>query len=137
MSAQDVADAPGFDADIAALTDLLEAEIAEIRTGDLSRVAGRLEEKSALAARLDAAGPEIGAALDDEDGDGLRARLDALAALIARDAALLERMREITAEVNRELSRLRDRHGLGGLYGADGHRSARDTLSRASMDKSV
>ncbi|MGR3465960.1 hypothetical protein [Limimaricola sp.] len=137
MSAQDVADEPGFDADIAALTDLLEAEIAEIRAGDLSRVIARLEEKTALAARLDAAGPEIGAALDDAEGDDLRARLDALSALIARDASLLERMRETTAEVNRELSRLRDRHGLGGLYGADGHRSARDTLSRASMDKSV
>lgn len=129
----------GLEAEIAELVALLEAEIAEIRAGDVSGVAARLAEKSALAARLDAAAAEIAAALETEaSGEGdLRERLGALAGLIARDAAMLERMRETTSDVVRELSRLRDRHGLGGLYGADGHRRAKDTLSRASMDKSV
>ena len=131
--------AAGFEADLAELTALLEAEIAQIRAGELSGVTARLEEKAGLAARLDAAGPEVEAVLaqDDEAATALRDRLDALADLIARDAALLERMRETTGAVARDLERLRDRHGLGGLYGSDGHRSAKDTLSRAPMDKTV
>lgn len=128
----------GFEADITALTALLEAEISEIRAGDMSGVAERLEEKSKLAARLEAAGDDIEATLQDaETGPALRTRLDMLAGLIARDAAILERMRVTTSQLARDLSRLRDRHGLGGLYGSDGNRSAKDTLSRAPMDKSV
>ncbi len=126
-------------ADIAALSELLEAEIAEIRAGQLSGVTDRLDAKTALAGRLDGAGPVIEAALDadDEASDALRDDLAALGALIARDAAMLGRMRETTAGVARDLERLRARHGLGGLYGADGHRNTKDTLSRAPMDKSV
>ncbi len=126
-------------ADIAVLTELLEAEIADIKAGGLAAVVERVEVKTALVARLDGAGPVIEAALGAEDDASatLREDLAALAALISRDAAMLGRMRETTAGVARDLERLRARHGLGGLYGADGNRSAGDTLSRAPMDKSV
>ncbi|WP_370162306.1 hypothetical protein [Limimaricola soesokkakensis] len=129
----------GLEAEIAELVALLEAEIAEIRAGDLAGVTARLERKSELAARIEAARPEIeaGLAAGDDAAQELRERLDALADLIARDAAMLERMRATTGAVARDLERLRDRHGLGGLYGANGNRSTKDTLSRAPMDKSV
>ncbi|MGX9855014.1 hypothetical protein ACR03S_06175 [Limimaricola variabilis] len=128
-----------IDTDIAALSALLETEIEEIRGGTLDRVAARLEEKAALVARIEGQGPEIAVRLEAEDSDAemLRDALDRLAGLVARDAAILERMRLITAEVSRDLERLRARHGLAGLYGADGNRSAKDTLSRSPMDKSV
>ncbi|MCP1169235.1 hypothetical protein [Limimaricola litoreus] len=125
--------------DIAALTALLDREIAAIGSGDLSGIAARLDEKSRLGARLEAQTVWIETTLGQGDAPAseLRDSLAELSALIARDAAMLERMRETTASVARELERLRARHGLGGLYGASGHRNPKDTLSRASMDKSV
>ena len=125
--------------DIAALTALLDREIAEIGSGDLSGIKARLDEKSRLGARLEAQAAWIETTLGQGDApaEELRESLGQLSALIARDAAILERMRETTASVARELERLRARHGLGGLYGASGHRNPKDTLSRAPMDKSV
>lgn len=131
--------ADGVMEDIAALTALLDREIAAIGSGDLSGVAARLDEKSRLGARLEAQAAWIEAALGqgDEAASKLRDSLAELSALITRDAAMLERMRETTASVARDLERLRARHGLGGLYGASGQRNPKDTLSRAPMDKSV
>ncbi len=123
---------------IAALTQLLEQEIAAIRRGDLEQVPLLGARKTELAQAVEAAGPAIEAALraDPEDGS-LRARITVLHDLIATDSALLDGMMQATGAMIAEIARIRERHGLGGLYGEKGTQRPMVPLLAARLDRSV
>ncbi|MHA6345249.1 hypothetical protein [Roseivivax sp. CAU 1761] len=125
----------GGDPDLTALTGLLEREIAALDRGDSAAALALLPEKRALLDRLEARS----AALADEArrNAGLRDRLDRLRALLARNGARVERLRTVAGTLTADLARLRDRHGLGGLYGADGGARSAPVTARSRIDHEV
>ncbi len=108
-------------ADLEALIEVLDAEIAAIEAGALERVGEFLERKSVLVARVEAAGPLLSDLAEGGD-EGFGLLLRRVSELISRDQALLERLAETTAEVAAEIARIRDRHSLSGVYEATGRK---------------
>ena len=123
---------------IAALVRLLQDEVTAIRNGDLGQVSAQAKRKAELGAMVEAAGPAIAVALAaDLPEDGLQAQIATLRDLIDTDRALLERMTQATGALVTELARLRDRHGLRGIYGATGTSRGSDPLPVQRFDQSV
>ena len=123
---------------IAALVRLLQDEVTAIRNGDLGQVSAQAKRKAELGAMVEAAGPAIAVALAaDLPEDGLQAQIATLRDLIDTDRALLERMTQATGALVTELARLRDRHGLRGIYGAKGTSRGSDPLPVQRFDQSV
>ncbi len=123
---------------IAALVRLLQDEVTAIRNGDLGQVSAQAKRKAELGAMVEAAGPAIAVALAaDLPEDGLQAQIATLRDLIDTDRALLERMTQATGALVTELARLRDRHGLRGIYGATGASRGSDPLPVQRFDQSV
>ena len=123
---------------IAALVRLLQDEVTAIRNGDLGQVSAQAKRKAELGAVVEAAGPAIAVALAaDLPEDGLQAQIATLRDLIDTDRALLERMTQATGALVTELARLRDRHGLRGIYGATGTSRGSDPLPVQRFDQSV
>ncbi len=128
-----------FEAAIAALSRLLTDEIAAIDKGEMSKVTALFERKSALLTQLEEAAPAMQDKLtaEDDSGAALRLRIDHLRDLVGQDLARLTRMTEATGEIAAEISRIRDRHGLTGLYGAKGKARAASNLPSHRFDKTV
>lgn len=115
--------------EIDAMTQLLREEIAAIDRGELDKVTALYPRKTALLEALEAAAPAIAGNAAAETA--LREKLLVLQDLVRKDAALLARMTEATRDLASEVSRIRDRHGLKGLYGVKGE--ARDTTVTVSQ----
>ncbi|WP_212522765.1 flagellar export chaperone FlgN [Actibacterium sp. MT2.3-13A] len=112
----------GASAEIDALTALLREEITAIGQGDTAKLAALFPRKTALLEALEAAAPALENAVRQGGAQepGLPDKLKILQSLIQNDAALLARMRDATGGLVAEITRIRDRHGLKGLYGARG-----------------
>ena len=124
---------------IARLSRLLHDEISAIGAGKLETVRELYPSKVALMQELEEATAAVGKRLaaGGEDSVSLRKQLDALQVLIRKDHALLERMTDATGRVARELARIRDRHGLGGLYESSGTRRKDDVAIPQQVDQSI
>ena len=121
-----------------ALMRLLQDEIVAIRRGDLGQVDAFAARKAELSAMLEAAGPSIAEALAADPPDmALRGRIANLQELIETDRMLLERMTQATAAMLSEIIRIRDRHGLGGIYGEKGKARAAEPVPLERLDRSV
>lgn len=121
-----------------ALMRLLQDEIVAIRRGDLGQVDAFAARKAELNATLEAAGPSIAEALAADPPDmALRGRIANLQELIETDRMLLERMTQATAAMLSEIIRIRDRHGLGGIYGEKGKARAAEPVPLERLDRSV
>jgi len=126
---------PDGTAEIDALTRLLEEEIAAIGRGELDKVTALYPRKAALLEAIEAAAPVV----EDRAGNDIefREKLAELQHLIHQDAALLERMAEAARDLTSEISRIRDRHGLKGLYGAKGESQAPTVAVSQRVDQQV
>ena len=123
---------------LSALSTLLQHEIAAIRRGDLEQIPALLQRKTELFQAVRDAGPAIEAALQADPEDlALRAEITRLHELIELDKTLLDGMMQATGAVIAEIARIRDRHGLGGLYGQKGTPRPAEPLSAAPFDRSV
>jgi hypothetical protein len=123
---------------VVALSRLLQHEIDAIRRGDLEQVPALVARKTALSHAVEAAGPAIEAALmADPDDMDLRARIALLHDLIETDRALLDSMMQATGAMITEIARIRDRHGLRGLYGETGTQRPVAPFSPERFDRSV
>lgn len=125
------------EAGIDALAALLRDEVAAIRRGDLDRVGALAGRKAELAEALAAAEPALRALLDAGGDPALRDRLARLRELVETDRALLARMAEATGAIAAEIARIRDRHGLRGLYGATGAQRGPEPVPAQRLDRSV
>lgn len=67
----------------------------------------------------------------------LGSRLAELRARAQRDMERAQVKTEAIRKVLHEVKKVRERHGLGGLYGADGRRLAGTPLPRAGVDRSL
>lgn len=123
---------------ISALTQLLQHEIAAIRQGSLDQIGANAARKAELGAAVEAAGPAIADALAaDPPDETLIARIATLRELIETDKALLERMTHATGTLVAEVARIRDRHGLRGIYGAKGVQRGAEPVPVQRFDRSV
>ncbi|WP_336043163.1 hypothetical protein [Pseudooceanicola nanhaiensis] len=104
------------------LARILRDEIAAIGRGELAEVEALFPRKQALLAEIEAAFADPAPLLEGDTPPAvrLRERLAELQRLIRTDLALLQRMTEATGAVAREIERIRERHGLSGLYDKDG-----------------
>lgn len=114
------------------LARVLHNEIAAIGRGHLGDLVALATEKAQLLERIE---PVLAGGHDRfEDADPaarqrLRQRLAEVQDLVAQDLMLLERMTAATGAVAAEIARIRDRHGLSGLYGRDGEKRS-DAVSK-------
>jgi hypothetical protein len=123
---------------IAALSQLLTHEIDAIRRGDLDLVNALAARKTELAQAVEAAAPAIEAALTAEPDDpALRTRIAVLHDLIETDRTLLDSIMQTTGAVIAEIVRIRERHGLGGLYGEKGQTRPLPPMPTERLDRSV
>ncbi|MGY6704321.1 hypothetical protein [Roseinatronobacter sp.] len=123
---------------IKALTQLLQRENAAIRKGDLAQIDAGISRKADLGATLDAAAPAIAEALAaDAPDDALVTQITALRAEIEANQTLLDSMTQAAGGLVAELARIRDRHGLRGIYGATGTQRAGDPIAVQRFDRSV
>ena len=126
---------PDGTAEIDALTHLLKEEIAAIGRGELDKVTELYPRKAALLEAIETAAPVV----EDRAGNDIafREKLSKLQCLIHEDAARLERMAEAARDLTAEISRIRDRHGLKGLYGAKGESQAPTVAVSQRVDQQV
>ncbi len=123
---------------IKALTRLLQRENAAIRKGDLAQIDAEITRKAELGAALEAAAPAIAEALAaDLPDDALIVQITALRAEIEANQTLLDGMTQATGGLVAELARIRDRHGLRGIYGATGTQRAGEPIAVQRFDRSV
>ncbi len=123
---------------LTALTLLLQQEIAAIRRGDLEQVPALAARKTEFATQVEAAGPAIEAALRADPQDtALRDRIALLHELIETDKTLLDGMMQATGAMIIEIARIRERHGLGGVYGEKGTQRPMAPLLAERLDRSV
>jgi len=122
------------------LARVLRDEIAAIGQGHLGDIATLAAEKAVLLEEIETAfaeGAMLFAGADRTGADRLRARLAEVQDLVARDLALLERMTRATGAIAAEIARIRDRHGLAGLYGPDGEKRHSDVAKAQRIDRSL
>ncbi|MCU4654329.1 hypothetical protein N8I71_15925 [Roseibacterium sp. SDUM158016] len=128
------------------MADLLEHENAAIEKGNVELVAHLLEEKTALAAALEAGEAEIVAGLAGNGAETealLRLRVARLRDLLNRNAEIAGRMSQALRDVAAELTRLSERDSLGRTYDAKGglrHESNRilsDRDKKKTIDESL
>lgn len=139
MTDEDDANLAVFEADVAAVTEVLEEEIAAIRAGRIEEVSSLYPRKAELLKRIEVLMPVVEPFLRAriETEPDLRARLSALKSAVADDGALLERISDATTRIVREIDKIRDRHSLNGLYSKSGERRAEAGGPRRSIDKSL
>jgi hypothetical protein len=118
------------------LTSLLREEIATIKQGQFDRIEGFVPRKLDLMEKLDAKSEVIEAALKDGDRE-LQMQVTELQSLLGRNRSMLERMTEATGTMVQELSRIRDRHGMGGIYNAEGQTRPSVATNPQHLDRSV
>ncbi len=128
---------PDYRPDIDRLTELLEQEIAAVMGGDLERVQELIEEKQALVARLEAAGPGMKERLNRNDwhANDLREALTRLRDLMQRDTRVIERVVSVLKDVASQM--LGDGAGLGDLYDAKGNKKAPKSEAPKAFDVSL
>jgi hypothetical protein len=121
------------------LSRLLHDEVAAIGAGKLEVVRELFVDKAALMAEFEAASDQIETLLKrgGTPATDLRNQMEDLYKLIRKDQALLERMAEATGRAARELARIRDRHGLGGLYDSDGGQRKSSVAAPQQIDQSI
>lgn len=117
-------------ATVDALGAVLRKEIAAIESGDFSLMVQYSGEKARLGSLLETllqADPE---AVDQND-------LRDLKALITRDAQSLQQARHATAEIIQEVSDIRERRSIAGLYGRSGEKRGNRATFATPVDKMV
>ncbi|MCB1342115.1 MAG: hypothetical protein KDK24_13820 [Pseudooceanicola sp.] len=121
------------------LAKVLRDEIAAIGAGQLETVRDLYPQKVALYEELQAQTGAVERQLKaaTPEAKALREGLDELHGLIRKDFSLLEHLTAATGRVVKELSRIRDRHGLGGLYEADGTLRPGDVARPQQVDESI
>ena len=123
---------------IKALTQLLQRENAAIRKGDLVQIDTEMSRKAKLGAALDAASDAIADKLSaDPTDDALVTQITALRAEIEANETLLASMTQATGSLVAELARIRDRHGLRGIYSATGTQRPGEPIAVQRFDRSV
>jgi hypothetical protein len=126
---------------IAALTELLEREIAALEKAELDVVAELLPQKTALATALEAKEADIATALagDGAEAKMLRMRIARLKDLLARDGELVGRMAGAMRDVASELTRLAERDSLASTYDATGAQVPKNGKNGAKIgnDKAI
>lgn len=112
-----------------ALGTLLRKEIAAVESGDFGELVKFSGEKARLSALLEKE-------LQDDPQAVSRDQLRDLKQLIMRDEAHLQLARSATAEMICEISGIRERHSIAGLYGRSGAKRDRAATLSAAVDKS-
>ena len=121
------------------LSRVLRDEIAAIGQGQLAQIEALFPRKQALLQEIEAAFADATHLLEGDApaASRLRTRLADLRDLIHSDLALLQRMTEATGAVAREIERIRDRHGLSGLYDRDGTHAQKNVSNMQRLDHSI
>ena len=120
------------DPDLHALDALLLRESAALDAGDTRALAAMTSEKETLLDRLDARAEELLASAETDPQ--MRARLETTRAEVGRNGRRLAHVAETVHAMAETLRRVSGRHGLGGLYGADGTR-ARAEAPKGRLDR--
>lgn len=125
-----MADTDGHIKVVEAMTRLIERESAAVSHNDPDQLSTLVQEKEALAARLEAAGPEIEAFLthDDARARSLRDALVELQRRLKRNSGHVSYMARACSELVAELTRNSTADTLRGLYNRKG--KAATELSR-------
>lgn len=119
------------DPDLRALDTLLTREAALLDQGDTRALSALIPEKEALLDRLADRSEDL---RDLASGDvALREKLGDLRRRLDRNAARLDTVRHTLRDMATALERIRDRHGLGGLYGAAGTARAGDPARATTL----
>ncbi|MCA0922626.1 hypothetical protein [Pseudooceanicola nanhaiensis] len=121
------------------LSKLLRDEIAAVGAGRLEEVNKLFPQKSALLQKLQDASPALEKAAQESgtSAERLREKLRAVQELIRSDLAILERMTHATGEIAKELSRLRERQSLNGLYGSTGTTRQEVVAPATQVDQTI
>ncbi|ETX16699.1 hypothetical protein OCH239_00250 [Roseivivax halodurans JCM 10272] len=106
------------DPDLHALDTLLSRESAALDAGDTRALAAMTSEKETLLDRLDARAEELLASAETDPQ--MRDRLETTRTQMTRNGRRLAHVAETVRGMANTLKRISGRHGLGGLYGADG-----------------
>lgn len=121
------------------LITLLSDEIASINSGNLDRVIDLYAQKAELLDIIQTDSPEIQKQLEDKTDATITLRSDLinLHDLVHKNAQLLADMTEATRGVIQEIARIRNRHGLGGLYKPDGEKHPQHVPVGPQLNQSI
>lgn len=121
------------------LARLLRDEIAAIGAGQLETVRDLYPEKLALFEEFEQESGAVEKKLraGGEAAAKLRESLEQLNILIRKDYSLLSQITSATERVAKELARIRDRHGLGGIYEASGTLRKGNVAPPQQVDQSI
>jgi hypothetical protein len=124
-------------AQIDALTGLLERENAGLEAGDIAIVGELLDEKTALAAEIEAERAAIAEWLQAHvaDAAALRRRVERLRQVLDRNDELVGRMALAIHDVTSELARIAERDSLSRVYDATGAQPVKSGKKKAENDK--
>jgi len=123
--------------EVDALVTLLRKENGAIEGGDLQSVIDLYPAKLEFLEKFESNTAEIQGFLAGDGADGLKAKVEELGTLVARNEALLARTGAAAAEIAEEIGRIRDRHSLKGLYGKSGEQVGKNSPQAGKLDHSV
>ncbi|NUH64956.1 hypothetical protein HTT03_06545 [Sulfitobacter sp. S0837] len=116
-------------ATVDALGNLLRREIAAVEGGSFDQLVGFASEKARIAAELEHQLSENPEAVSKD-------KLRDLKDLIARDHHHLQLARQATAEMIKEVSQIREKHSIAGIYGRSGAKRDNRATVMTTVDKS-
>ncbi len=116
-------------ATVDALGNLLRREIAAVEGGSFDQLVGFASEKARITAELEHQLSENPEAVSKD-------KLRDLKDLIARDHHHLQLARQATAEMIKEVSQIREKHSIAGIYGRSGAKRDNRATVMTTVDKS-
>ncbi len=123
------------DPDLRTLDALLDRERHALDAGDTRALAAMTAEKAELLDRLEARSGELKTRAESDAE--LRRRLGETREKLVLNATRLERVASTVTELAGALAKVRDRHGLAGLYGSNGAKSASAAPRQATLDREI
>lgn len=139
LTAEDEENLAGFEDNVARVAALLDEETAVINAGRLDQVERFIAPKAELLKKIELRLPVVEPFLQEAVASRpeLREKLVHLRRRAVENANIIRRMSEATTAIIDEVSRIRDRHSLSGLYEKSGRKVVTGDAKMQRIDKAL
>ena len=137
LTAEDEANVEAYVGKIKETIAILQKEIAAIKNGELEVISNIFDEKSKVLKWLELRTPLVEPFLKHEIAQNLNIKrhLADLKKNIEEDGAMLSRMAVAARTILREVEKINNRNGLGGIYGKSGQKMSGNTNGTLRIDR--
>lgn len=139
LTPEDAANLDDYVSKIKETVVILHKEIDAIKNGELEVITNVFDEKSKILKWLELRTPLVEPFLNHEFAQkiNIKGHLAELKRSIEEDGAMLSRMAVAARTILREVEKINNRNGLGGVYGKSGQKVAGNTGPKMRIDREL